>query len=116
MSVYLTGFLLWGTTLSQSTMDYDSPGQSIPYVLEVNGALKNPEIVLLGEPENPCSSALIVQTSIEFAYKLVNNQQNFSTTSKNLIVHSCQYPDREETLYKVRLMLHRTNLQCFCEN
>ncbi|XP_028401865.1 vacuolar protein sorting-associated protein 13C-like [Dendronephthya gigantea] len=88
-----------GTTLSQSTGDHDS--QSSAYVLEVNGALNNPEIVLLGEPENPSSSALIVQTSIEFEYKLVDNQQNFSTTSKDLIVHSCRYPDREKTLYKV---------------
>lgn len=94
-----------GTTLPQSTGDYDS--QSLAYVLEVNGALKNPEIVLLGEPENPSSSALIVQTSIEFKYKLIDNQQNFSTTSKDLIVHSCRYPVREKTLYKVSLSLYR---------
>ena len=88
--------------LSQSTVDSNNPpNQSTPYVLEVNGALKNPEIVLLGEPDNPGSSALIVQTSIDFTYKLIDNQQNFSTTSKDLIVHSCRYPEREETLYKV---------------
>ena len=87
-------------------MNNVSPSQSTtPYVLKVNGALKNPEIVLLGEPENPCSSALIVQTSIEFEYKLIDNRQNFSTTSTDLMVHSCRYPDRQKTLYKVGVAL-----------
>ena len=90
--------------MSQSTIDNVSASQSTPYVLKVNGALKNPEIVLLGEPENPCSSALIVQTSIEFEYKLIDNRQNFSTTSTDLMVHSCRYPDREKTLYKVSIV------------
>ncbi len=97
-------------------MDSNPRSQSTPYVLEVNGALKNPEIVLLGEPENPGSSALIVQTSIDFSYKLVDSQQNFSTTSKDLIVHSCRYPDRDKTLYKVSLMSQLANIKFLCEN
>ena len=89
--------------MSQSTMDNHPSSQSAPYVLVLSGALKNPEIILLGEPDSPNSSALIVQTSIDFEYKLVDDQQNFSATSKDLIVHTCRYPDREKTLYKVSL-------------
>ena len=69
----------------------------------MTGALKNPEIILLGEPENPNSSALIVQTTIDFVYKFVDDQQNFTTSSKEVVVHSCRYPEREKTLYNVSL-------------
>ncbi|XP_048577905.1 intermembrane lipid transfer protein VPS13A-like isoform X2 [Nematostella vectensis] len=77
------------------------PTTAPPFNLTVKGTVKQPDIVLLANPLDKNSEAIIVQTEVDFAYKMSNEKQQLNSLLTSLQMVSCQFPNVQDTAYKV---------------